>query len=78
MFRKQGHDYHLLSEAFKYLYVFEVALFCFEVLAGMGVNLSDFAHQCRLAPPTLDPDKFLQYGKVHFNSCDTVSGAAAV
>lgn len=43
-------------------------LFCFEVLAGMGINLSDFAHRCMLAPPTLDPDNFLPCGKLDFIS----------
>lgn len=43
-----------------------LALFCLEVLAGMGVNFSDFAQWCRLAPPTLDPDNFLHCGKGAF------------
>lgn len=52
-------------------------LFCFEVLAGMGINLSDFAigvcwHHQPLTQTTFCPvESWILF------LCDTVSGAAA-
>lgn len=47
MLRKQGHVYHLFREAFRCLFVFEVALLCFKVLRLCPSVYTGTTNPCR-------------------------------